>query len=127
MLDNRSDRRDRFSSAAVVVDSASDESVSSSTGRPRRLDTPGQLFDLAVGGVEARYAHLVELLAPLPELDRLVEIGVAALQPLDDLLQLALRVFEPQLAQSACAPNRPSATSTSRASPLATVEALRTI
>jgi hypothetical protein len=54
----------------------------------------------------------------------IVETGVAALEPLDDLLELALRVFE---RHSTRAPKRPSATSTSIASPGTTAAGDRTI
>src|SRR4029453_11506874 len=50
--------------------------------------------DLALGRVQLAEAKAVELLAPLPECDRFVEPGLAALEPLDDLLELALRRLE---------------------------------
>src|SRR5689334_20792719 len=53
-------------------------------GRARPVGAPPELLDLALRGVELRDARLVELLAPLPERDRLVEPGVAALEALDD-------------------------------------------
>ena len=88
-----------------------------------------ELLDLALGGLEAREAEAQQLLAALPELDRLVEAGVAALEPLDDLLQLLLGGLERQLAHwstsSTRAPKAPSASSTSTSSPGSTSAALR--
>src|SRR5262249_26489814 len=52
--------------------------------------SPRELLDLALGGVEPGRAEPVELLAALPQPDRLVERHVAALQSLDDRLELAL-------------------------------------
>ena len=65
-----------------------------------RLGAAGELFDLPVRRVEPADAELVELLAALPQLDRLVQARFAALEPLDDLLQLALRFFERRLRRS---------------------------
>src|SRR2546423_3978053 len=92
--------------------------------RFRRLGPPAELLDLALSRVELPDALLVELLAALPQLDRLVEACIPALQPLDDLLQLALGLLE---RHSTRAPKRPSATSTSIVSPAATASAERTI
>src|SRR3954452_16600846 len=75
-------------------------------------------------GVELTDTLLVQLLVPFPELDRLVEAGIAALEPLDDLLQLALGFLE---RHSTRAPKCPSATSTSTCSPDWTIELERTI
>src|SRR5262249_11520199 len=47
-----------------------------------------ELLDLALGRVELGPAEAVQLLAALPERDRLVERCMAELQPLDDLFQL---------------------------------------
>ena len=54
----------------------------------------GQLLDLAFGGVELAAAEAVQFLSALPERDRLVQAGVAALEALDDDLQLALGGLE---------------------------------
>ena len=53
------------------------------------FDALRELLDPAVRGVELGRADAVELLAALPERDRLVEARVAAFEPLDDRLQLA--------------------------------------
>src|SRR5204863_1582866 len=82
-----------------------------------------QLLDLALGGVELLGAEAVELLAALPERERLVEAGVAALEPLDDLDELLLGLL---VGHSTRAPNTPSATSTAIAVPGETAVALRT-
>ena len=55
-----------------------------------RVDSRRELFDLALRGVELADAETVELLAAFPELQRLVEGRLAALEPLDDLGQLLL-------------------------------------
>src|SRR4051812_44523021 len=47
-----------------------------------------ELFDLPLGGLEPARTEAVELLAALPELERLVQLDVAALEPLHDRLQL---------------------------------------
>src|SRR6476646_10617305 len=57
----------------------------------------GELLDLALGRVQLAEAKAVELFAPLPERDRFVEAGLAAFEPLDDLLELALRRLERRL------------------------------
>src|SRR6186997_1140923 len=90
--------------------------------RPRILWLCGlraarELFDLALGGVEALPAEAVELLAALPELQRLVERRLARLEPVDDLLQLLLGLLEGHLVSSTRAPKPPSASSTSTRSP----------
>src|SRR5205823_3290827 len=56
-------------------------------------------LDLALRGVELDAAEAVELLAALPKRDRLVERGLAALEPLHDLLELALRRLEGRLSR----------------------------
>src|SRR6266487_1352823 len=59
------------------------------------LMAPGSaLLALALGRVQLAEAKAVELLAPLPQRDRFVEAGLAAFEPLDDLLELALRRLE---------------------------------
>ena len=95
-----------------------------------RFDPAGELLDPALRRVELRRADAVELFAALPERDRLVEARVAALEPLDDRLQLALGVFETELAQrvsSTFAPNPPAPSSTSTCVPLDTSELERMI
>src|SRR5690349_10860904 len=61
------------------------------TGRAARsaVRPSGELVDPTLRGVELGDAGSVQLLAALPERDRLVEPGPAALQSLDDLLELA--------------------------------------
>ena len=59
-----------------------------------------ELLDLALRRVELRAAERVQLLAALPERDRLVERNLAALEPLDDLLELRLRLLEGRLCVS---------------------------
>src|SRR5262249_20122234 len=100
---------------------------SGSASRPRRLYAPRKLLDLPLRRVQTSYAQLVELLAALPQLDCLVEIRVAAFEPLDDSFELSLRVFEGLLRHSARAPKRPSATSISTSSPELTAATLLTI
>src|SRR6266550_8892571 len=53
-----------------------------------------ELLDLAVRGIEFLRAEAVELLAALPQRDRLVQGDLAALEAVDDRLQLPLRVLE---------------------------------
>ena len=50
------------------------------------FDPAGELLDPALRRVELRRAEAIELLAALPERDRLVEARLAALEPLDDRL-----------------------------------------
>ena len=69
-------------------------SDASSTLGLNRFDPACELFDPALSRVELRRADGVELLAALPERDRLVEARLSALEPLDDRLQLALGVLE---------------------------------
>ena len=95
-----------------------------------RLDALGELFDAALRGIELGRADAVELFAALPEHDRLVQGRVAALEPLDDRLQLALRLVEGELAQrlsSTVAPKPPAPSSTSTRVPVLTSELERTI
>jgi hypothetical protein len=97
---------------------------------PNGLDPARELLDPALRRVELGRADAVELFAALPERDRLVEARVAALEPPDDRLQLALGVFEAELAQrvsSTFAPNPPAPSSTSTCVPLETSELERTI
>jgi hypothetical protein len=95
-----------------------------------RFHPAGELLDAALGGVELRRADGIELLSPLPERDRLVEARVAALEPLDDRLQLALGLLETELGQrvsSTVAPKPPVASSTSTRAPEATSVLVRTM
>src|SRR5438046_3691282 len=94
-------------------------------GRPRRLHPLGQLLDLALGGVEPFDTEAVELFAPLPERDCLVEWGLAALQPLDDSLEFLLGFLERH--GSTVAPKSPSESSTRTRFPEATAVTERTI
>src|SRR5215211_5484843 len=86
-----------------------------------------ELFDLAFGGVETFLAEAVQLLATLPELQRLVQRRLAAFQPLDDPLELALGLLESQRVFSTRAPKPPSASSTSTRSPVSRARPERTI
>jgi hypothetical protein len=95
-----------------------------------RLDPAGELFDAPLSGVELGGADGVELLPALPERDRLVEARLAALEPLDDRLQLALGLLERGLAQcvsSTVAPKPLPPSSTSTCAPAATSALERTI
>src|SRR6266508_5074097 len=97
---------------------------------PDRFHAPGELFDTALCGVQTRGAEAVELLASLPERDRLVEACLAAFEPLDDRLELALGVLEARLAHrvsSTRAPKPPPPSSTSTLAPGATCALERTI
>src|SRR5262249_59468903 len=83
-----------------------------------------------IGGVELRLAEGVELLAPFPQLQRLVKRRLPALEPLDDLFELRLRLVEGLLLgfghgvpSSTRAPKPPSASATSTCVPVATSEA----
>ena len=94
------------------------------------FDPAGELLDPALSRVEPRRAEAVELLAALPERDRLVEARLSTFEPLDDRLQLALGVLEAGLAQrvsSTVAPKPPVPSSTSTCVPVATSELERTI
>jgi hypothetical protein len=95
-----------------------------------RFDAARELFDATLRCVELRRADGVELLAALPERDRLVEARLAALEPLDDRLQLALGFLEGGLAQRVSftvAPKPPVPSSTSTCVPAASSEPERTI
>src|SRR4029079_8545457 len=76
-----------------------------------------ELLDTPFGGMEPVFTEPVELLAPLPELQRLVERRLAALEPVDDLLELLLGrldgLFFGHRVSSTRAPKPPSASSTS--------------
>src|SRR5205085_5039962 len=89
-----------------------------------------QLLDPPVRRVELAEAEAVELLAALPERDRLVQARLAALEPLDDALELPLGGLERQpglVGHSTRAPNSPSATSTRIGCPGTTAAGERTI
>ena len=89
-----------------------------------------ELLDLPLGGLEPRQAEAEQLLAPLPERNRLVQARLAALQPLDDLLQLLLGRLEGQLTHehsSTRAPKPPSASSTSTRDPGTSRDGVRRI
>ena len=58
-----------------------------------------ELFDLALHRFELRGAEAVELLAALPEPRQLLDARVAALEPLDDRLELALASSKVELSQ----------------------------
>jgi len=95
-----------------------------------RFDPARKLLDAALGRVELGRADGVELLTAFPERDRLVEARFAALEALDDRLQLALGLLEAELAQRVSptvAPKPPVASSTSICVPAATSELPRTI
>src|SRR5207302_249979 len=95
--------------------------------RLRVLDALCKLLDLALGRVELLTAESVEVLAPLPELDRVVERNVAALEPLDDLSELLLCFLKVHSRTSdTVAEKLPSATRTSSSSPGVTAAAART-
>jgi hypothetical protein len=99
--------------------------------RSRSLDALRQLLDLALGCIELAAAEAIKLLAALPEHDRLVQAGVPALEPLDDLLELSLRRFEGRLlvqcVSSTVPPKPPSASSTSTRTPGESAAEERTI
>jgi hypothetical protein len=93
----------------------------------RRVCATSELFDLALGRVEPLLAEAVELLAPLPELERLVERRFTGLEAMDDLLELGLRLLERHRVFSTRAPKPPSASSTSTRSPVSSPCAERTM
>src|SRR4029079_17152318 len=82
-----------------------------------RFRATREFLDLALGGLQSPAAEAVQLLAALPELERLVERRLAAFQPVDDRLQLLLGLLERHVRSSTRAPKLPSATSTSTGSP----------
>jgi len=86
-----------------------------------------ELLDPPLRGVELRPAEGIELLAPLPQLERLLERRLPVLEPLHDLLELHLRLFERRLrllaydvTSSTRAPNPPFASVTSTRAPAET-------
>src|SRR5829696_986282 len=95
------------------------------------FDALRELLDLALGRVQLPTAEAVQLLAALPERDRVVQTRVPALEPLDDLLQLSLRRLEGRLVAhrvSLTVPRKPpSVSSTSTWSPAASALDDRTI
>src|SRR5205823_7971914 len=98
--------------------------------RSRLLSPAGKLLDPTVGGIELRLAEGVELLTPFPQLQRLIERRLPALQSLDDLLELRLCLLEGLLRRlghgvtsSTRAPKQPSASVTSTCAPVETSEA----
>src|SRR5581483_8799699 len=105
--------------------SSGSASVSASTSR-ELLRRAGELFDAAAHRLELRDAEPVELLAAFPELRQLVDVRVAALEALDDRVELALRLLEARLAHSTVASKPPSARSTSIRSPYSTCARERT-
>src|SRR5439155_23557177 len=98
-------------------------------GRARLLGSACELLDAALGGVELRLTEGVELLAPFPQLKRLIERRLAPFEPLHDLLELGLRLFERRLRGlghcltfSTRAAKPPLATVTSTCAPAETAE-----
>src|SRR5262245_52751989 len=88
-------------------------------GRPRAA---GKLLDPPLRRVQPSHADAVQLLAAGPELQRLVEPGLAALEPLDDALELLQRLLEGRFlahgrTSSTVAPNEPAPSSTSTRAP----------
>src|SRR5262249_42038465 len=95
--------------------------------RPRLLRAARELLDTSLGGVELRPAERVELFAPLPQAARLVERRLPSFEPVDDLVELRLRLLERPLrllghgfTSSTRAPNPPSASVTSTCTPAST-------
>src|SRR5436305_6707068 len=78
------------------------------------VESARELFDFALRVLQLVGTPTVQLFAPLPELCQLLEANVAALEPLDDLLQLRLGLLE---RHSLTAPKLPPATSTPSAVP----------
>src|SRR6185503_10798169 len=92
--------RTRMSSSTAPAASASSSVGSRSVSRSVcSVVTTRELLDAAVHGLELRGADAIQLLAALPQLRQLVDACVAALEPLDDRLELLLRVLEAQLSQ----------------------------
>src|SRR6188472_3491330 len=91
--------------------------------RSCRVHAPSELLDLSLCGVELSQTDPVELLTTLPEGKRLVEARLAALEAVDDLLQLPLGRLERRRLRghgpvsSTRAPNLPAASRTSTRSP----------
>src|SRR3954449_10371281 len=65
--------------------------------RASLLDPARELLDLALRAVELLAAERVQLLAALPQCERLVERRPTVLEPADDLLELRLGLLERQL------------------------------
>ena len=103
--------------------------------RVRVICTCGKLLDSALGGLEPGCAEAVQLLAPLPEQDRLVDRDIPALELPDDLLELGAQLLEAPLGRLAdvahgrtsetVATNAPTASSISTRSPAAVAAASR--
>ena len=95
-----------------------------------RLGAPRELLDPPLRRVELGRAEAIQLLAALPERDRLLEPGLATLEALDDPLELGAGGFERLLAHgrtsSTRAPRLPSASATSSSFPTPTSPAART-
>src|SRR5262249_62115816 len=64
------------------------------------LGATRKLFDLPFCGVEPLLAQAVELLAPLPELQGLVERSLARLEPLHGPFHLLLRLLQSHFVSS---------------------------
>ncbi len=100
-----------------------------------RFRAAAELLDLPLGRVELGDAEAVELLAALPEADRLLEVGPTALELGDDALELRAGLLEGELraltghsrVSSTRAASPPSASSTSIRVPGAAAPAERTI
>src|SRR5581483_11676101 len=93
-------------------------------GRRRFARAARELLDLSLCGVELAAAEGVELLAALPQRERFVERNLAALEALDDLLELRLGLLERRFfrrahcaTSSTRAPKPPSASVTSTRTP----------
>src|SRR6266540_338923 len=82
----------------------------------RLFDPLRELLDLPLRRVEPLAAEVVQLLAALPERDRLVERRLPVLEALHDQLQLLLRVLERQRVSSTRAPKPPSSSASVRRS-----------
>src|SRR4029079_12599268 len=68
--------------------------VTLQTRRGPVIWSAGELFDAAFGRLEQARAAPVQLLAALPESDRLVHADLAALECANDLLELAAELLE---------------------------------
>ncbi len=73
----------------------------------RRLgrELAAELLDPTLGRVELRDAEAVQLFAPLPQRDRVLERGLAALELSDDALELGASLLEGQLGLRVVAPS----------------------
>jgi hypothetical protein len=97
---------------------AGHEVVQLAKSRLRLVNAPPELLDLALGRVELPDAVAIELVASLPESDRVLETRTPALELGHDALQLPLRVLERRRlghrrVSSTRAPKPPWASSTS--------------